>query len=90
MSTYLSIFFFISQYFFDICLSDGKQKIAFTALPSLSIFGNDLKRYLNILSNYFLSDDSYNEWIDTKKKRKEILYQELGKRRKLNEREGEE
>ncbi|CAM6006757.1 unnamed protein product (chloroplast) [Sphagnum balticum] len=70
----------VSQYFFDICLSDGKQKIAFTALPSLSIFGNDLKRYLNIPSNYFLSDDSYDEWIDTKKKRKDILYQELGNR----------
>jgi hypothetical protein len=60
----------VSQYFFDICLSDGKQKIAFTALPSLSIFGNDLKRYLNIPSNSFLSDDSYDEWIDTKKKKK--------------------
>nr|AND47535.1 hypothetical protein RF1 [Sphagnum lenense] len=70
----------VSQYFFDICLSDGKQKIAFTALPSLSIFGNDLKRYLNIPSNSFLSDDSYDEWIDTKKKRKDILYQELGNR----------
>nr|AND48356.1 hypothetical protein RF1 [Eosphagnum rigescens] len=70
----------VSQYFFDICLSDGKQKISFTALPSLSIFGNDLKRYLNIPSNSFFSGDSYNEWIDTKKKRKDILYQELGDR----------
>jgi len=34
------------------------QKIAFTALPSLSIFENNLKRYLNIPSYSFLSDDS--------------------------------
>jgi hypothetical protein len=61
-------------------LSDEKQKKTFIALLSLYIFGKYLKRYLNILTNCFLSDDSYNEWIDTKKKRKNILYQELGNR----------
>jgi hypothetical protein len=38
-----------------------------------------LKRYLNIPNSSFLYD-SYDEWIDTKKKRKDILYQELGNR----------
>ena len=68
----------VSQYFFNICLSDGKQKLSFTALPSLSIFEKDLKNYLNISTNKYV----YKNWIDNKQTRKEILHYELTNRLK--------
>nr|UOF70140.1 hypothetical chloroplast RF19 [Cerbera manghas] len=37
----------MSQYFFDTCQSDGKQRISFTYPPSLSIFGEMLKRKIS-------------------------------------------
>jgi hypothetical protein len=72
----------VSQYFFDISLSDGKQKISFTALPSLSIFEKDLKDYLNISKKFILSADLYENWINTKRERKNNLYYELENRLK--------
>nr|BDN79734.1 Component of TIC complex [Ditrichum rhynchostegium] len=72
----------VSQYFFDISLSDGKQKISFTALPSLSIFEKDLKNYLNISKKSTLSSNFYKDWINSKQKRKENLYYELKNRLK--------
>ena len=73
----------VSQYFFDISLSDGKQKISFTALPSLSIFEKDLKNYLNISEKFFFSNNLYKNWINTKRKRKNNLYDELKNRLKV-------
>ena len=72
----------VSQYFFDISLSDGKQKISFTALPSLSIFEKDLKNYLNISKKSILSDNLYKDWIKIKQKRKNNLNYELKNRLK--------
>lgn len=72
----------VSQYFFNISLSDGKQKISFTALPSLTIFEKDLKNYLNISEKSIFSKNLYKNWISTKKKRKEKLYSELKNRLK--------
>nr|BDW36434.1 Component of TIC complex [Barbula unguiculata] len=72
----------VSQYFFDISLSDGKQKISFTALPSLSIFEKDLKNYLNISKESTLSSHFYNNWITSKQNRKNNLYYELKSRLK--------
>lgn len=72
----------VSQYFFDISLSDGKQKLSFTALPSLSIFGKDLKNYLNISEKSILSNNFYEDWINTKQKRKNNLYYEVQNRLK--------
>lgn len=72
----------VSQYFFNISLSDGKQKISFTALPSLSTFETDLKNYLNISRKSIFSNNSYKNWIATKQKRKENLYYELKNRLK--------
>nr|BDZ75695.1 Component of TIC complex [Timmiella anomala] len=72
----------VSQYFFDVCLSDGKQKISFTALPSLFVFEKDLKNYLNISKKSILFNNLYKDWIDTKKKRKDNLYYELKNRLK--------
>nr|YP_010848564.1 hypothetical protein RF1 [Tabernaemontana bovina]WEV93215.1 hypothetical protein RF1 [Tabernaemontana bovina] len=37
----------MSQYFFDTCQSNGKQKVSFTYPPSLSIFGKILKRKIS-------------------------------------------
>nr|YP_010917765.1 Ycf1 protein [Encalypta ciliata]UVG41351.1 Ycf1 protein [Encalypta ciliata] len=70
----------VSQYFFDISLSDGKQKISFTALPSLSVFEKDLKNYLNISKKFNLSNNLYKDWINIKKKRKYNLDYELKNR----------
>nr|QWW92755.1 hypothetical protein [Tayloria sp. 49123] len=72
----------VSQYFFDISISDGKQKISFTALPSLSIFKKDLKNYLNISNKSILSNNFYKNWINIKKKRKDNLSYELENRLK--------
>jgi hypothetical protein len=72
----------VSQYFFDISLSYGKQKISFTALPSLSIFEKDLKNYLNISKKSTLSSNFYKYWINSKQKRKDNLYYELKNRLK--------
>lgn len=72
----------VSQYFFNISLSDGKQKICFTALPSLSIFEKDLKNYLNISKKSILSNNLDKIWIDTKQKRKDNLNYELENRLK--------
>nr|YP_009867564.1 hypothetical protein RF1 [Cratoneuron filicinum]QKG04686.1 hypothetical protein RF1 [Cratoneuron filicinum] len=70
----------VSQYFFDISINDGKQKISFTALPSLSVFEKDLRNYLNISKKPVLSNNLYTDWIDSKKKRKDNLYYELKNR----------
>lgn len=70
----------VSQYFFDISINDGKQRISFTALPSLSIFEKDLQNYLNISKKPILSNNLYTDWIDIKRKRKDNLYSELKKR----------
>ena len=67
----------VSQYFFDMCLSDGKQRMSFTSLPSLSIFEKNLKSYLNISNNF------YKRWVNTKKKRKDNLYYESKNRIKI-------
>lgn len=72
----------VSQYFFDISISDGKQRISFTALPSLSVFEKDLKNYLNFSKKSILSNNFYSDWIDIKKKRKNNLYYELKNRLK--------
>lgn len=72
----------VSQYFFDISLSDGKQKISFTALPSLSIFEKDLKNYLNISKESTLSSQFYKDWINSKQNRRNNLYYELKSRLK--------
>nr|USZ79674.1 hypothetical chloroplast RF19 [Nyctocalos pinnatum]USZ79685.1 hypothetical chloroplast RF19 [Nyctocalos pinnatum] len=48
----------MSQYFFDICQSDGKERISFTYPPSLSIFLEMIKRRI---SPHTLEKSSSNE-----------------------------
>nr|QVL26087.1 hypothetical protein RF1 [Macbridea alba] len=56
----------MSQYFFDICQSDGKEKISFTYLPSLSIFLEMIKkRIFPPTIEKFSFNELYNPWIYT-------------------------
>nr|YP_009863113.1 hypothetical protein [Anthoceros agrestis]QKD76568.1 hypothetical protein [Anthoceros agrestis] len=70
----------VSQYFFDVCLNDGRQRISFTSLPSFSIFEKNLKNYLNVSRISSSSDVFYQEWINTKKEQKDDLYSEVEER----------
>nr|UEE93721.1 hypothetical chloroplast RF19 [Catalpa fargesii f. duclouxii]UEE93976.1 hypothetical chloroplast RF19 [Catalpa fargesii]UEE94146.1 hypothetical chloroplast RF19 [Catalpa bungei]UEE93806.1 hypothetical chloroplast RF19 [Catalpa fargesii f. duclouxii]UEE93891.1 hypothetical chloroplast RF19 [Catalpa fargesii f. duclouxii] len=60
----------MSQYFFDICQSDGKERISFTYPPSLSIFLEMIKRRI---SPHTLEKSSSNEldnpWVYTNKQK---------------------
>nr|YP_010715522.1 Ycf1 [Todea barbara]WDE24574.1 Ycf1 [Todea barbara] len=66
----------VSNYFFDNCLTDGKQRVSFTALPSLSIFEKQLKESLNSSDIFLSTDDHYKEWISSKLDRKKALNNE--------------
>nr|YP_009661692.1 hypothetical chloroplast RF19 [Amphilophium pilosum]YP_009661705.1 hypothetical chloroplast RF19 [Amphilophium pilosum]QCT82885.1 hypothetical chloroplast RF19 [Amphilophium pilosum]QCT82886.1 hypothetical chloroplast RF19 [Amphilophium pilosum] len=60
----------MSQYFFDICQSDGKERISFTYPPSLSIF---LEMIKGRISPHTLEKSSSNEldnpWVYTNKQK---------------------
>nr|YP_009742403.1 photosystem I assembly protein Ycf1 [Zabelia dielsii]QID90498.1 photosystem I assembly protein Ycf1 [Zabelia dielsii] len=63
-----------SQYFFDTCRSDGKQRISFTYPPSLSTFWEMIQRRIDAFipkkpekPSY---DELYNHWVYTKNKKK--------------------
>nr|YP_010848819.1 hypothetical protein RF1 [Hunteria zeylanica]WEV93470.1 hypothetical protein RF1 [Hunteria zeylanica] len=54
----------MSQYFFDTCQSDGKQRISFTYPPSLSIFGEILKRKISWSTIEKTSSNKFdNHWV---------------------------
>nr|QXO88197.1 Ycf1 [Papuahoya urniflora]QXO88219.1 Ycf1 [Papuahoya urniflora] len=53
----------MSQYFFETCPSDGKQKIAFTYPPSLSRFGEMLKRWSTLEKTLSNDNEFDNYWI---------------------------
>nr|YP_010544680.1 hypothetical protein RF1 [Littorella uniflora]QWL15663.1 hypothetical chloroplast RF19 [Littorella uniflora]UYG22602.1 hypothetical protein RF1 [Littorella uniflora] len=68
----------MSQYFFDICESDGKKRICFTSPPSVSNFLEMLKRRLrspeiwDLLDVFKLENYSSNElysWVYTNKQK---------------------
>nr|YP_009515215.1 Ycf1 [Isoetes cangae]YP_009515298.1 Ycf1 [Isoetes serracarajensis]AVH80042.1 Ycf1 [Isoetes cangae]AVH80125.1 Ycf1 [Isoetes cangae]AVH80208.1 Ycf1 [Isoetes serracarajensis] len=65
----------MSQYFFDACVSDGRQRISFTSSPSLSIFERSFKE--NFKS---FEDLRQKEWIDTENRGKDDLNNELTNR----------
>nr|QYB21060.1 hypothetical protein RF1 [Austrocedrus chilensis]BBN66452.1 hypothetical protein [Austrocedrus chilensis] len=66
----------VAEYFFDVCLSDGDQKISFTALPSMSFFS----KMLNFSENPYFNQDHLDEWIVRKSERKTYLDNELHNR----------
>nr|YP_010462899.1 Ycf1 [Primulina sclerophylla]UUJ36655.1 Ycf1 [Primulina sclerophylla] len=59
----------MSQYFFYICQSDGKEKISFTYPPSLSIFVKMIKKGV--------SPDLYKSWVYINKQRGKNLNNEF-------------
>ena len=71
----------MSQYFFDICQSDGKERISFTYPPSLSIFLEMIKRRI---SPHTLEKSSSNEldnpWVYTNKQKVKNFNNELRNR----------
>nr|WCO11767.1 hypothetical chloroplast RF19 [Lonicera angustifolia var. myrtillus] len=67
-----------SQYFFDTCRSDGKQRISFTYPPSLSTFLEMIQRRIDEFTLEKPSyDELYNHWVYTKNKKKNKIKNEL-------------
>lgn len=66
----------VSTHFFDKCLSDGKERITLTALPSLSIFENQLQLLKPFKEKEF-NVNPYKYWISDQSIRKEALINEL-------------
>nr|QYB22751.1 hypothetical protein RF1 [Tetraclinis articulata]BBN66994.1 hypothetical protein [Tetraclinis articulata] len=64
----------VAEYFFDVCLSDGHQKISFTAPPSISFFAKMANLGDQSLDS---NQDHLDEWIEEKWKRKTSLDEEL-------------
>nr|YP_009436269.1 hypothetical chloroplast RF1 [Cyphia banksiana]YP_009436286.1 hypothetical chloroplast RF1 [Cyphia banksiana]ATG26447.1 hypothetical chloroplast RF1 [Cyphia banksiana]ATG26464.1 hypothetical chloroplast RF1 [Cyphia banksiana] len=70
-----------SQYFFDTCRSDGKERIAFTYPPSFSIFKEMMKRRISSSTVEPLSFDKLDKaWLYKNKQKKNNLKNEFIKR----------
>nr|YP_009040380.1 hypothetical chloroplast RF19 [Hyoscyamus niger]AGU46528.1 hypothetical chloroplast RF19 [Hyoscyamus niger] len=68
----------MSQYFFDTCKSDGKQRISFTYPPSLSTFWKMIKGRLPLLSlQKTLPNELDNQWVSTNKEKNNNLNKEF-------------
>nr|YP_009176158.1 hypothetical chloroplast RF1 [Juniperus cedrus]ALI30936.1 hypothetical chloroplast RF1 [Juniperus cedrus] len=67
----------VAEYFFDVCLSDGHQKISFTAPPSISFFAKMASLGDQSLDS---NQDHLDEWIEKKWERKTSLGEELENR----------
>nr|YP_010936321.1 hypothetical protein RF1 [Yamazakia pusilla]WKW54774.1 hypothetical protein RF1 [Yamazakia pusilla] len=68
----------MSQYFFDICQSDGKERICFTYPPSLSIFLEMIKRRISPPTlEKSLSTELPNPWVYTNKQKNKSFNNEF-------------
>lgn len=67
----------VAEYFFDVCLSDGDQRISFTAPPSMSFFAKMANLGDQSLDS---NQDNLDEWIVKKSERKSYLGEELENR----------
>nr|UYG18470.1 hypothetical chloroplast RF1 [Melampyrum roseum var. ovalifolium] len=68
----------MSQYFFDICQSDGKENICFTSLPSLSIFLEMIKKRISSSTCEKSSPNKLsNLWVYTNKKKNKSVNNEF-------------
>nr|YP_009440731.1 hypothetical chloroplast RF19 [Aristolochia contorta]ATI10690.1 hypothetical chloroplast RF19 [Aristolochia contorta]UAU41083.1 Ycf1 [Aristolochia contorta] len=73
----------MSQYFFHTCASDGKLKISFTYPPSLSAFGEIIKRRISLCTTETekgYPDDLYHDWTSTNDQKRYNLSNEFIKR----------
>uniref|UniRef100_A0AB39U3J4 Protein TIC 214 n=1 Tax=Hydnocarpus kurzii TaxID=3240908 RepID=A0AB39U3J4_9ROSI len=68
----------MAQYFFYTCRSDGKEKISFTYLPSLSTFLEMIQRKISLFTTEkFTSAKLYNHWNYNNEKKKKNLSNEF-------------
>jgi hypothetical protein len=72
----------VSQYFFNPCLSDGKQRLSFTYLPTVAIFEKNFGNYVNDLE-FPTSSLFFEKWVNTRRKEREYLYNEFQDRVKF-------
>nr|YP_011015665.1 hypothetical protein RF1 [Betonica officinalis]WAS33735.1 hypothetical protein RF1 [Betonica officinalis] len=78
----------MSQYFFDICQSDGKERISFTYPPSLSIFFEMIKKKISPPTiEKFSFNELYNPWVYTNKQKMKNLNNEFLNRIKALDKE---
>nr|QUB02817.1 hypothetical chloroplast RF19 [Tradescantia virginiana] len=80
----------MSQSFLFICPSDGKLKISFTYLPSLSTFSQMIERKIFLYTTEKCSHENlYNYWVSTNEQKKCNLSNELINRIKILEKKKE-
>nr|YP_010409109.1 hypothetical protein RF1 [Adiantum flabellulatum]URH13339.1 hypothetical protein RF1 [Adiantum flabellulatum] len=72
-----------STYFFEKCLTDGKERLSFLALPSLSIFGKKMYQPMTKSRRAFGTRLPYRNWVSKKLERKKFFEKELTDRVKL-------
>nr|YP_004376564.1 hypothetical chloroplast RF19 [Ptilidium ciliare var. pulcherrimum]ADK89658.1 hypothetical chloroplast RF19 [Ptilidium ciliare var. pulcherrimum] len=72
----------VSQYFFNSSLSDGNPRLSFTYLPSVAIFEKNFGKYFNYLE-VSSSSRFFKEWISTRRKKREYIYNEFQNRIKF-------
>nr|YP_009529176.1 hypothetical protein [Pholisma arenarium]AXX75977.1 hypothetical protein [Pholisma arenarium] len=78
----------MSQYFFETCRSDGKQRISFTYPPSLSTFLEIIKKKLLVLTlEKKTSDEIENSWVYSNKEKSNNLNKEFLNRIEVLDRE---
>nr|YP_009478254.1 hypothetical protein [Adiantum shastense]AVP32735.1 hypothetical protein [Adiantum shastense] len=72
-----------STYFFEKCLTDGKERLSFAALPSLSIFGKQMYRSMAKSRRLVRTRLSPRNWGSEKLVRTKLFQKELTDRIKL-------
>nr|YP_009427710.1 conserved hypothetical chloroplast protein ycf1 [Woodsia polystichoides]ASU96315.1 conserved hypothetical chloroplast protein ycf1 [Woodsia polystichoides] len=72
-----------STYFFNRCLTDGKQRLSVAALPSLSIFEKQLEKSMMRSHKFAGTYSTYRGWILQKLVKNKIFQKELVDRVKL-------
>nr|QOI01728.1 hypothetical protein RF1 [Salvia rosmarinus] len=78
----------MSQYFFDICQSDGKERISFTYPPGLSLFFEMIKRRISPpLFEKSSCNELYNPWVYTNKQKGKSFNNEFQNRIKVLDKE---
>nr|YP_006665838.1 hypothetical chloroplast RF19 [Elodea canadensis]AEY84711.1 hypothetical chloroplast RF19 [Elodea canadensis] len=71
----------MSQYFFNSCPSDGKQRISFTYPPSLSAFLEMIQKKLDTTEKVSHENkNGYTNWVDANEQKKANLNWELRNR----------
>nr|YP_010211659.1 hypothetical chloroplast RF1 [Astragalus galactites]UBI43096.1 hypothetical chloroplast RF1 [Astragalus galactites] len=73
-----------SQFFFQICQSDGKERISFTYPPNLSTFLNMMEKKIDLFTRDKISyNELSNYWSSTNKEKRKKLSNEFYKRAKV-------